>query len=547
MKLATLIILSTISLVSVALIISSYMAFTSFSSEFERTVTSDLKILTSNSMDKIGRIMDAQISDTEFLTSKSNLNLVGNHYSIEEKMNYLRDFESQRHVYTSISIYDLNGIKIGDTRNLKIGLDQSQKPFFVEAIKGEIFYDEVPVISETLGVPIVHFSGPMYDENGNINGVLTLSFSIKKIRDILDNDAIYSKPLEVNLISKDGMILYSSHSMKGSLSEEFIGSSSFNDFVESDQSSTAFFGNSFVTPEEEALFVMSKDDGFFRYRGNNWILVSEILTDVLFQEKDAAAINFMAFSGIILGITIFVSFIVARNISSPIKKLETEMEKVAKSDFDVQPIQSGSKEIESMSNSFQVMIKNIQKAEKEKEDFVARITHDLKQPLVPILGNVDLLELPEMGELNEMQRESVDEIHNRTNLLLSMIENLISAQKIGTAAMKFNIEELSVKTILNDCIKTHGPIMNDKNIEFFDSSTIDVKIKGDEKRIQETLTNLVQNAHDFAPEKGKIEIGVNDGEKEVTFFVKDNGEGIPKEKQNKLFKKYGQAKHHNWF
>jgi len=183
-----------------------------------------------------------------------------------------------------------------------------------------------------------------------------------------------------------------------------------------------------------------------------------------------------------------------------------------------------------------------EKLAKEKEEFVARITHDLKQPLVPILGNVDLLELPEMGELNEMQKESVAEIHNRTNLLLSMIENLISAQKIGSGAMKFDSEELSSKTILKDCLKTHTPIMNDKNIEFFDSSTIDIKIKGDEKRIQQTLTNLVQNAHDFAPENGKIEIGVNDGEKEVTFFVKDNGEGIPKEKHDKLFKKYGQVK-----
>jgi len=84
--------------------------------------------------------------------------------------------------------------------------------------------------------------------------------------------------------------------------------------------------------------------------------------------------------------------------------------------------------------------------------------------------------------------------------------------------------------------------MEDKKIEYFDSSTINVKVKGDNKRIQESFTNLIQNAHDFVPQDGKIEIGINDGEKEATFFVKDNGEGIPKEKQDKLFKKYGQVK-----
>ena len=107
--------------------------------------------------------------------------------------------------------------------------------------------------------------------------------------------------------------------------------------------------------------------------------------------------------------------------------------------------------------------------------------------------------------------------------------------------MEYDIAELSSKEILNDCIKTHTPIMHDKAIEYFDSSTEDIKIKGDRRRILEAFTNIIQNAHDFVPEKGKIEIGVNNGAKEVTFFVKDNGEGIPKEKQSKLFKKYGQV------
>ena len=187
-------------------------------------------------------------------------------------------------------------------------------------------------------------------------------------------------------------------------------------------------------------------------------------------------------------------------------------------------------------------LKKVEEAEKEKEEFVAMITHDLKQPLVPISGNAEMLKNPKMGELNEMQRECIDEIAANASRQLAMIDNLVSAQKIGAGAMTYDIEELSSKTILNECIKTHAPAMTDKEIEYFDSSTIDVKVKGDNRRIQEAFTNLILNAHDFVPVKGKIEIGVIDGDKEVTFFVKDNGEGIPKEKQDQLFKKYGQVK-----
>ena len=183
----------------------------------------------------------------------------------------------------------------------------------------------------------------------------------------------------------------------------------------------------------------------------------------------------------------------------------------------------------------------LQDLQKEKEEFVAMITHDLKQPLVPISGNAEMLMNPKMGELNEMQKECVNEIRGQASLQLSMIENLVSAQKLGAGSMKYDIEELSTKNILNDCIKTHSPIMSDKHIEFFDSSTVDVKILADRRRLLESFTNIIQNAHDFVSQDGKIEIGVNDGDKEATFFVKDDGEGIPKEKQEKIFKKYGQV------
>ncbi len=174
---------------------------------------------------------------------------------------------------------------------------------------------------------------------------------------------------------------------------------------------------------------------------------------------------------------------------------------------------------------------------------IASTSHsDTYGKLVSITGNAEMLANPKMGELNEMQRECVDEIAANARKQLSMIDNLVSAQKLGLGAMEYDIEELSTKNILKEAIKTHTPAMTDKSIEYFDSSTSDVNVKGDNRRIQESYTNLILNAHDFVPENGKIEIGVTDGEKEVTFFVKDNGEDIPKEKQDQLFKKYGQVK-----
>jgi len=185
---------------------------------------------------------------------------------------------------------------------------------------------------------------------------------------------------------------------------------------------------------------------------------------------------------------------------------------------------------------------DLKNTQKEKDEFVAMISHDLKQPLDSISGNAELLKNPKIGELNEMQKECIDEITFSVRQQTSMIDNLVSAQKIGAEAMEYNIEKLSSKEILNDCIKTHSPIMNKKKIEYFDSSTKDIKIKADKSRILQVFTNLIQNAYDFVPENGKIEIGVNDGKNQVTFFVKDNGIGILKEQQEIVFQKYSKVK-----
>jgi len=301
-----------------------------------------------------------------------------------------------------------------------------------------------------------------------------------------------------------------------------------------------YFGESFVTGET-VVVAFSTSDGFRDYSGLNWvaggsILEEEFLSDV--NQLQNILLGIMAIS-IIVGAGIGVGM--TRGIVIPIKKVEKAAKEISQEKFDEKVEIKSKDEFGNLAKSMNEMAQKLKNAQKEKEEFVAMITHDLKQPLVPISGNAEILSNPKMGELNEMQKECVDEIAANASRQLSMIDNLVSAQKLGAGAMEFDTDELSSKDLLKNCIKTHSPIMTDKHIEYFDSSTEDIKIIGDKRRILEAFTNIIQNAHDFVSKNGKIEIGVNDGEKQVTFFVKDDGEGIPKEKQDKLFKKYGQV------
>jgi len=188
-------------------------------------------------------------------------------------------------------------------------------------------------------------------------------------------------------------------------------------------------------------------------------------------------------------------------------------------------------------------MQQLQDAAREKEEYAAMITHDLKQPLVPIKGHADMLNNLKMGDLNPDQKDSVNEIILNSMHLGNMVENLLTSFKIGAHALEYQTENLSSRDILDTMIKNQAPVMVEKNIEYVNSSQDNFTISADKKRIREIFINVVQNAADFVPDKGgRIEMGAKEDGEFIQFYVKDNGIGMPKDKQEKLFTKYYQVK-----
>lgn len=550
MKLATLIIISSISLVSISLIVPSFLALTSFSDEFEKTVTSDITILTSNALDKVNRIMNARIIDTQFLTSNINLNLIGNYNSIKEKIDYLRDYEIQTQMYTSMSIYDFDGIKIGDTRNLNIGSDESNELFFTEAIQGKIYHDKIPVESKSLGISIIHFSGPMYDENGNVDGVLLLSFSLSKISDILASDVIYSKPIEVHLISNEGLILYSSHRHQGILTE-LTELTVYQNFLQSTDNQISFFEK--IDEGDEALFTVVKQVGFHQYSGDGWVLIFDIPSAVLFEERDKEVTIFIIIAGIILSISITASFVIATRISSPIRKLEREMEKVSRSNFKISTVTGGGTEIESMSKSFEKMVINIKKGQTQiqaqlkeltkvdvqKDEFAAMVSHELKTPLVPIQLYTEMLLKGVLGSLDDKQIKALHSIQTNIESLTQLVDDVLDVTKLELGRLALHKKQVDLNDLLNKNIELLNVFAKEKKVTLeFDLKTSG-KIFCDPNRINQVLSNLIKNSIDFVPEKnGMIKLIVEKNAESFVFTVTDNGPGIPIENQKHLFQKF---------
>jgi len=125
--------------------------------------------------------------------------------------------------------------------------------------------------------------------------------------------------------------------------------------------------------------------------------------------------------------------------------------------------------------------------------------------------------------------------------LLSLISDLLDAQKLELGQLRMKKEEANIKDAIDKAIETLKPQSEKNNIKI-SSNAVDVTINHDSERICQVITNLIKNSVTAVePNSGKIELIMENLPTEIKISVKDNGTGIPLEKQDDLFKKFYQV------
>jgi len=206
-------------------------------------------------------------------------------------------------------------------------------------------------------------------------------------------------------------------------------------------------------------------------------------------------------------------------------------------------------EIGELVNSFNIMSDTIKQKEDEarrhdraKDEFLSMITHELKTPLVPIQGYVDILLGEHLGKLTKEQKERLEVIKSSTLSLIHLISDLLDAQKLELGKLIIKTENLNIKDTISKAIETLEPDADEKQIKIIQRDEKDLIFSHDSERIIQVLTNLIRNSlKAVKPKSGIIEIFVENLNSEVKISVRDNGMGIPIENQKDLFKKFYQV------
>jgi len=246
--------------------------------------------------------------------------------------------------------------------------------------------------------------------------------------------------------------------------------------------------------------------------------------------------------------TFFLVPIVIRQSLSPLDTINKALSKVKEGIYGEKIKYNSDDEIGQLVTSFNIMSDTIKEKEEiakntefAKDEFLAMITHELKTPLVPIQGYSDILLNEHLGKLNQQQKDRLSIIKSSSETLLAIISDLLDVQKLEIGKLRMKKENSDIKESIIKSVNAILPQAEKNGVELTARAESFI-VHHDSERIKQVLTNLIKNAIiAVEPKKGKIEVVMKETPSEIKISVKDNGMGIPKEKQKDLFKKFYQV------
>jgi len=186
-------------------------------------------------------------------------------------------------------------------------------------------------------------------------------------------------------------------------------------------------------------------------------------------------------------------------------------------------------------------------ANEAKSLFLANMSHEIRTPLNGIVGFTEILR---STDLDAEQREFLNIIDKSSENLLSIINNILDLSKIESNKIEIENIVFDAAEEFESAVETYAVSAAEKNIDlnFYMDPTISPKLKGDPTKIKEIIINLLSNAIKFTSYGGMINLKIEkvssseeNGIEHIKFSVQDNGIGMTKDQQERIFDAFSQA------
>ena len=181
----------------------------------------------------------------------------------------------------------------------------------------------------------------------------------------------------------------------------------------------------------------------------------------------------------------------------------------------------------------------LREADQRKDEFLATLAHELRNPLGPIRNAVHYLKLRGAGEPDG--RRTLDIVERQVQSMVRLIEDLLDISRITRDALELRLATFPLADLLQDVTESCQHAVEEAGHELrLRAPAQPVLLHGDRARLAQAVTNLVNNAIKYTPRGGRVELGAASQGNTIEITVSDSGIGIPPDKLTDIFQPFSQ-------
>ncbi len=225
----------------------------------------------------------------------------------------------------------------------------------------------------------------------------------------------------------------------------------------------------------------------------------------------------------------------------PIRQIDQGILQLGEGDFTTPVAVSGPRDLEFLGIKLNWLRERLADLEKEKNKFVAHVSHELKTPLSSIREGTGLLAEEVVGPLTAPQRGVVKILSNNSRLLQKLIENIVNFNMAQARHLPLQMESFRLDTLIYEVADDHDPVLLANRLKIKKDLPL-TTMNGDRHQIRAVIDNLLSNAIKHSPPDSTIFITMETKDEAIVLDITDAGPGIPEDEQEQIFKPFFQGK-----
>jgi signal transduction histidine kinase len=247
----------------------------------------------------------------------------------------------------------------------------------------------------------------------------------------------------------------------------------------------------------------------------------------------SAALSTLGIAGAVLGLV--GGIIISRSLAAPLAKLEQTARRFGKRDFAARAEVRGSTEMRAVTQAFNEMASDLEQAEARRRNLLADVAHELRTPLSVLQGNLQAL----YDGVYPLEKDEIARLMQQTDMLTRLVNDLRELAQAEAHQLRLTKTEVDLGRLMRDSANAFRAVANERGVQLVVyAPEAPLMIEAEGGRIQQVLSNLLDNALKHTPADGTVRVMLASEGEHAVLSVADSGSGIAPEHLPHIFDRF---------